>query len=65
MKSVLEEVLEGVGIRVRDADGNIRSPEDLTEDVMALAMECEVEDVYRLLFLIALARHMDNDKLID
>lgn len=58
MKTVLEELLEDVGIQMRDENNVLRSAEALTKDVMALLAQCDEEDAGRLLFLIAAAKHM-------
>lgn len=60
MKTVLEELLEDVGIPLRDENNVLRSAEDLTKDVMALLAQCDEEDAGRLLFLIAAAKHAED-----
>lgn len=62
-KTEVEKLLESIGIEVRDDDGNIRSPDDLTKDVNALLETCDKEDAGRLLFMLAVAKHMDEDEL--
>lgn len=58
-KSEIEKTLESVGIHTRDEDGNIRSAEELTKDVMALLEQCDKENGARLLFLLLIARKID------
>lgn len=55
-----ERTLERLGVKVRDNNGNIRSAEELTTDVMELFDKCDGEDKARLLFLVALAFRMDE-----
>lgn len=55
-----ERTLERLGVKVRDNNGNFRSAEELTADVMELFDQCDGEDKVRLLFLVALAFRMDE-----
>lgn len=60
MKTLIEQVLEDIGIQTRDENKVLRSPEDLTNDVMALLNQCGEEDAARLLFMILTAKHIED-----
>ncbi len=53
-------VLESLGIKARNEDGDIRSKEELTAEVMALLENCDKEDGIRLLFALSAAAHVDR-----
>ena len=53
-------VLESLGIKVRNEDGDIRSKEELTAEVLALLENCDKEDGIRLLFALSAAAHIDR-----
>lgn len=53
-------VLESLGIKVRNENGNIRSKEELTVEVLALLENCNKEDGIRLLFALSAAAHVDR-----
>lgn len=61
MKSLMEQLLDSLDIPTRDDDGNIRSAEDLTADVLALIETCNTEDAGRLLFMLLIAKHMEEE----
>ena len=53
-------VLESLGIKVRNENGNIRSKVELTVEVLALLENCNKEDGIRLLFALSAAAHVDR-----
>ena len=53
-------VLESLGIKVRNENGNIRSKAELTVEVLALLENCNKEDGIRLLFALSAAAHVDR-----
>lgn len=53
-------VLESLGIKVRNENGNIRSKEELTTEVLALLDNCDKEDGIRLLFVLSAAAYVDR-----
>lgn len=53
-------VLESLGIKVRNENGDIRSKEELTTEVMALLESCDKEDGIRLLFVLSAAAYVDR-----
>ena len=53
-------VLESLGIKVRNENGDIRSKEEFTTEVMALLESCDKEDGIRLLFALSAAAHIDR-----
>lgn len=53
-------VLESLGIKARNEDGDIRSKEELTAEVMALLENCDKEDGIRLLFALSAAAYVDR-----
>lgn len=59
-KSETERMLESLGIKVRNENGDIRSKEELTTEVMALLESCDKEDGIRLLFALSAAAHVDR-----
>ena len=59
-KSETERMLESLGIKVRNENGDICSKEELTTEVMALLESCDKEDGIRLLFAFSAAAHVDR-----
>lgn len=59
-KSETERMLESLGIKVRNKNGDIRSKEELTTEVMTLLESCDKEDGIRLLFVLSAAAHIDR-----
>lgn len=53
-------VLESLGIKVRAENGDIRSKEELTAEVLSLLENCDKEDGIRLLFVLSAAAHIDR-----
>lgn len=53
-------VLESLGIKARNEDGDIRSKEELTAEVLALLENCDKEDGFRLLFALSAAAYVDR-----
>ena len=53
-------VLDSLGIKVRNANGDIRSKEKLTAEVLDLLENCDKEDSIRLLFALSAAAHVDR-----
>lgn len=58
--SETERVLESLGIKVRNEDGDIRSKEELTAEVLALLENCDKENGIRFLFALSAAAHVDR-----
>lgn len=59
-KSETVRVLESLGIKIRNENGDIRSKEELTTEVLALLGNCDKEDGIRLLFALSAAAHVDR-----
>ena len=53
-------VLESLGIKVRNENGDIRSKEELTAKLLTLLENCDKEDGIRLLFALSAAAHIDR-----
>ena len=53
-------VLESLGINVRNENGDLRSKEELTAEVLALLENCYKEDGIRLLFALSAAAYVDR-----
>jgi hypothetical protein len=51
-KTEVEKTLDIIGINARDSNGNIRSADELTEEVMTIFNQC---DGVNKLFLLVLA----------
>ena len=60
-KTQVEKTLEEIGINPRDENGDIRSAEDLTEEVMALFDQCDGVDKMLLLMMLEIAKKIDDD----
>ena len=60
-KTQVEKTLEEIGIDPRDDNGEIRSADDLTEEVMALFEQCNGVDKMLLLAMLELSKKMDDD----
>ena len=59
-KSETARVLESLGIKVRNENGDIRSKEELTAKVLALLENSDKEDGFSLLFALLAAAHIDR-----
>lgn len=53
-------VLECLGIKVRNENGDLRSKEELTAEVLVLLESCDKEDGIRLLFALSAAAYIDR-----
>lgn len=60
MKTLVEQELIKMGIRTRDDDGNLRSEEELTEDVMAYLAKCDEEYASQILFTLLITRAVEE-----
>ena len=60
-KTQVEKTLEEIGINPRDKNGEIRSADDLTEEVMALFDQCDGVDKMLLLMMLEIAKKIDDD----
>lgn len=60
-KTEVEKTLESIGINPRDENGEIRSADDLAEEVMELFDQCDGVNKMYLLVMIKLARMIDDD----
>lgn len=55
MKTLVDQVFAELGIKLEDNNGNPRSADEVTEDVMALLEECDEETASRVLLALSLA----------
>ena len=60
-KTQVEETLELVGINPRDENGEIRSADDLAEEVMDLLERCDGVSKMFILTMIQLSKKIDDD----
>ena len=60
LKSNVEHILGRMRIPTRDENGEARSSENITEDVMAYLEQCTPEYAQQLLFEIELAKAIDS-----
>ena len=63
-KTEVERTLEQIGINPRDENGNIRSADDLTVEVMALFDQCDGADKMLLLMMLEIAKKIDDEMLV-
>ena len=61
MKTQVEETLELIGINPRDENGEIRSADDLAEEVMSLLEQNNGVGKVYILAMIRLSRMIDED----
>lgn len=59
-KSEQEKALEDLGIKVRDENNNIRSKDDIAEDLLELLRGRSYEDYIYLMMILMITREMDR-----
>ena len=59
-KSEQEKALEDLGIKVRDDNNNIRSKDDIAEDLLELLRGRSYEDYIYLMMILMITREMDR-----
>lgn len=60
-KTEMEKTLDIIGINARDSNGNIRSADELTEEVMTIFNQCDGVNKLYLLAMLKLAKTLDDD----
>ncbi len=60
-KTEVEKTLDVIGINARDSNGNIRSADELTEEVMTIFNQCDGVNKLYLLAMLKLAKTLDDD----
>lgn len=60
-KTEVEKTLDIIGINARDSNGNIRSADELTEEVMTIFNQCDGVNKLYLLAMLKLAKTLDDD----
>lgn len=55
-----EKALEGLGVKVRDENNNIRSYDDIAEDLVELLRGRDYEDYARLMLILGISRELDR-----
>lgn len=60
-KTEVEKTLDIIGINARDSNGNIRSADELAEEVMTIFNQCDGVNKLYLLAMLKLAKTLDDD----
>ena len=60
-KTEVEKTLADIGINARDSNGNVRSADELTEEVMTIFNHCDGINKMLLLAMLTLAKQLDDD----
>ena len=60
-KTKVEKTLDIIGINARDSNGNIRSADELTEEVMTIFNQCDGVNKLFLLAMLKLSKEIDDD----
>lgn len=60
-KTEVEKTLDIIGINARDSNGNSRSADELTEEVMTIFNQCDGVNKLYLLAMLKLAKTLDDD----